>query len=105
MAGAVARSGRSRCAHIGALDEAHVDKQLAIDFAVVVDGHHMRFLQPPGGVSLGAVIRSRNAVGADLLRDISLSATTRSLTVSWASYTSPIPPRPSNRRKLIGPKP
>ncbi len=39
-------------ADIGALDHPHVDEQLAVDFAVVVDGHHVGFLQPPGGVGL-----------------------------------------------------
>ncbi|CAM4336994.1 hypothetical protein MYBA111488_14105 [Mycobacterium basiliense] len=30
---------------VGALDEAHVQVQLPIDFPVIVDGHHVWFLQ------------------------------------------------------------
>lgn len=33
---------------VGALHQAHLQKHLAVDFAVVVDGHHVRFLQPAG---------------------------------------------------------
>ena len=50
---ATARAGvsgpyRLSTLRVGAVDQAHVEVQLAVDLAVVVDRHHVRFLQPPG---------------------------------------------------------
>jgi hypothetical protein len=39
-------------AEVGALDEAHVDEELAVDFAEVVDRHDVGFLEASGGMGL-----------------------------------------------------
>ncbi len=48
---------------VGALDQAHLQEHLPVDFAVVVDRHHVGFLQPAGdaGFALHALPKHRIA--------------------------------------------
>lgn len=50
---------------VGALDQAHLQKDLAVDFAVVVHGHHMGFLQTSGGAGLAFHPLAEDGVSAE----------------------------------------
>ena len=59
---------------VGAVDQAHVHEQQPVDLAVIVDRHHVGFLQTPGGVclSLHALAKDRilrQRLGQQLQRD------------------------------------
>ena len=51
---------------VGALDEVHLHEHLPIDFAVVVDGHHMGFLQTARGARLAPHPLAKDGVPAEL---------------------------------------
>ena len=60
--------------HVRAVDEAHVDVELPIDPAEVVNRRHVRFLQPSGGAGLALHARAEDRVvgrrlGHQLQRD------------------------------------
>ncbi|SON61298.1 hypothetical protein MSIMFI_02803 [Mycobacterium simulans] len=52
---------------VGALNEAHLQKELPVDFAVVVDGHHVGFLQTAGNASFALHPLAKDWVLAELL--------------------------------------
>ena len=42
----------STARQVGAVDQAHLQIQLPVDLAIVVDRHHVRFGQPPRRIGL-----------------------------------------------------
>jgi hypothetical protein len=86
--------GRSRL-QVGAVDQPHRDVQPAVDLADVVDRYDVRIVQSRGGARLApeplVEFGVLGVVGSSIF-----SATTRSMAVSCARHTSPMPPRPSN---------
>ena len=81
---------------VGAVYEPHVNVELAVDLAAAVDGHHMRVVQPSSGPGLAEQpFPKRGVVGVAAGQQFQCHHPVHGA-VS-ASYTSPNPPRPSNR--------
>ena len=80
---------------VGARDQSHRDVQPVVDLADVVDRHDVTVVQACGGADLAPEPCLELGVFTQIRSSI-LSATTRSMSVSYARQTSPIPPRPSS---------
>lgn len=53
---------------VGALDEAHVQVELPVDFTVIVNGHHVRLLQPARVAGLTLHPHAKHGIVAERLR-------------------------------------
>jgi hypothetical protein len=70
--------------------------QPSVDFAKVIDRHYVRLVEPGSVLGLPAEPFLKDPVIREVRGAPSFSATTRSVSVSCARHTSPMPPRPSN---------
>jgi hypothetical protein len=80
---------------LSTLDQSHIHIEAAVDFAVVVDGNHMRGAQPRRCVRFAAelflkVLVIREVSGQDFYRDDPVGVGV------MGRHTSPMPPRPNN---------
>ena len=80
---------------VDAVDEPHGDVEPAVDLADVVDRDDVGVVEACRGAGFAAEPLSKSGSLANWGSSV-LIATTRSMVVSWARQTSPIPPRPSS---------